>query len=39
MWVLDMFEEYVHKLDLGEMDSKTAYQKAQKEIDTSSNCD
>jgi hypothetical protein len=39
MWVLDIFEEYLHRLDLEEMESKSAYQKAQKEIDTSSNRD
>ncbi len=34
MEVLDIFKEYLHKVALGQIDSKTAYEKAQKEIDT-----
>lgn len=33
MEVLDIFKEYLHRVALGEMDAKTAYDNAQKEID------
>jgi maltose-binding protein MalE len=33
MEVLDIFKEYLHRVALGEMDSKAAYEAAQGEID------